>query len=157
MRRFFVLLVLVSLAAGTGSAAVRDRTAPSLSFSTVEGQVFLMPVQSPLIGYQLLEYRVMGAAADSSTGVRSVVLSYRACGSYTGQCSAPVTDEYQTAFNYNIGFAPGFQFSCSSSTRRSCSWSTNSPPVPGFYLYTAYAIDKAGNKSKPRSVHIVVV
>lgn len=150
MKRAILLSLALMTAAGTGTAAIRDRTPPSVAFRTIDGQFFYAPTQNPLV-----EHRVLGTATDSVSGVRTVSVSYRPCDSLSGPCLRPGWEFVQESINQNLMFPPTTSLSCDRS-HRSCSWSMTSPPSPGFYLVTASATDVAGNRSKIRAIRIVV-
>lgn len=155
MKARTICLALASaalLASGTTHAAVRDRTPPSVRFTTVESQFFQMPTQNPL-----LEHAVRGTATDALTGIREVRVTYTPCKVPNGACDGTGTvNEAQSHVNSNIIFG-SMEVRCTNSTRRSCTWAISSPPAPGYYLVRAWAYDRAGVRSAARGLHIYVV
>ena len=145
-----VLLAAVLAGAGPASAA-GDRARPGVSFTTTNGSVVVSgPQEAADAG---LPTTVAGRATDDVSGVKSVRVLYCSggqqeagwsCGGIFASPIDPIVTRTATV-------------RCSSSTRRSCSWSATVPETPGSYLVFVTATDRYGRTRSAGPIQVLVV
>jgi hypothetical protein len=158
-----VLLVAVLLVANVGAAASRrprDRTPPTVGFTTPDNAVLIGVPYEKAGGAPLglgSWARVEGTASDAG-GVRTVSTIFL-------QCTTASSNERGTTCMH-VGPWPqtsdrpevreGATIVRCTSNRRRCAWGVRVPLVPGDYLVGVQARDYAGNRSG-NLIHITVV
>lgn len=132
---------LAPLAAG-GPAYAADAAPPKVPITTPPGALLVAPVSA-----------VTGRASDDAAGIAGVRVTFCgnasahgggwSCGS--GPLGLSVVETYDATVT------------CTSSTRRSCTWSVPVPLRPDRYLVVATATDLAGRTASAGPVDVVVV
>ena len=153
MRTIGVLLVMATVAAlAVPAAAATDRKRPAVTFTTADNAVV---VWSPAkeAAEAGLPTAVRGRATDDASGIKSVRVLYCSGGrqgsgwTCGGVFAGPIDPIVQRAATLR----------CTSSTRRSCTWSAGVPETPGSYLAFATATDRFGRTRSAGPIQVVVV
>lgn len=108
-------------------AALVDRTAPAVSFTTPDGAAFGVTEAAV----------VSGSASDALSAIDRVVVTFTSEGGKPS--SVPAT------------------LRCTDATHRSCTWSAKIPDVVGTYIVQATAFDRSGNSAKARPISVQTV